>query len=68
MDSEGIHNPYIWYSEYMRGTNVEIKPDVHKLLKIRAAKEGLSISDTIAMLLKKRKITDLQVTDGLTVH
>jgi len=36
-----------------RGINVEIKRDVHKSLKVRAAKEGLTISEMIKVLLKK---------------
>lgn len=36
-----------------RGINVEIKRDVHKRLKIRAAKEEKSISELIALLLKQ---------------
>lgn len=35
-----------------RGATVAVKRDIHRLLKIRAAQEGLSISELIKKLLK----------------
>lgn len=35
-----------------RGVNICVKRDVHLLLKVRAAKEGLTISELVSKLLK----------------
>ena len=55
MDSGVSRIPLIVYTVYMeKGINIEIKRDVHRLLKVRAAEEGLTVSETIRVMLLKK--------------